>query len=79
MTTTPAFGDRVRETLATDGPLCVGIDPHASLLTAWSQVLDHSVAPPLHDMVIGLCWSVGLLIAGAVFFISREREFAVRL
>ncbi|MEJ1921204.1 orotidine-5'-phosphate decarboxylase [Microbacterium sp. KHB019] len=29
------FGERVRAALATRGPLCVGIDPHAELLTAW--------------------------------------------
>ena len=29
------FGERVRAALAARGPLCVGIDPHAALLTAW--------------------------------------------
>ena len=32
----------MRETLATDGPLCVGIDPHEHLLTEWG--LDASAA-----------------------------------
>ncbi|MGW0695044.1 orotidine-5'-phosphate decarboxylase [Streptomyces sp. NBC_01579] len=33
---TPApFGARLRRAMDTRGPLCVGIDPHASLLTAW--------------------------------------------
>jgi len=30
-----AFGARVREVLAAQGPLCVGIDPHEHLLAAW--------------------------------------------
>ncbi|MCX4727772.1 orotidine-5'-phosphate decarboxylase [Streptomyces sp. NBC_01306] len=29
------FGTRLRRAMDTRGPLCVGIDPHASLLTAW--------------------------------------------
>jgi orotidine-5'-phosphate decarboxylase len=29
------FGDRVRDTLETFGPLCVGIDPHPHLLEKW--------------------------------------------
>ncbi len=29
------FGERVRAVLDARGPLCVGIDPHASLLAAW--------------------------------------------
>ncbi|MEV0492923.1 orotidine-5'-phosphate decarboxylase [Streptomyces atratus] len=29
------FGARLRRAMDTRGPLCVGIDPHASLLTSW--------------------------------------------
>lgn len=29
------FGERVRAAIAAHGPLCVGIDPHAALLTSW--------------------------------------------
>ncbi len=29
------FGERVRELTGTRGPLCVGIDPHPGLLSAW--------------------------------------------
>ncbi|MDG4824463.1 orotidine-5'-phosphate decarboxylase [Asanoa sp. WMMD1127] len=32
---TKAFGARLRAALDTRGPLCVGIDPHPSLLIAW--------------------------------------------
>ncbi|MFF9319267.1 orotidine-5'-phosphate decarboxylase [Streptomyces sp. NPDC014735] len=35
MTTPEPFGARLRHAMDTRGPLCVGIDPHASLLTAW--------------------------------------------
>lgn len=33
--TTESFGARLRRAMDTRGPLCVGIDPHASLLSAW--------------------------------------------
>ncbi|MEU3219213.1 orotidine-5'-phosphate decarboxylase [Streptomyces sp. NPDC006971] len=35
MTIPEPFGARLRHAMDTRGPLCVGIDPHASLLTAW--------------------------------------------
>ena len=37
-----SFGERVRAAMATHGQLCVGIDPHASLLAEWG--LDASAA-----------------------------------
>ncbi|MER6995768.1 orotidine-5'-phosphate decarboxylase [Streptomyces sp. NPDC000410] len=43
MSDTPEpFGTRLRHAMDTRGPLCVGIDPHASLLTAWG--LDDDIA-----------------------------------
>ena len=42
MTATPTFGQRLRTALDEHGPLCVGIDPHQSLLAAWG--LDASAA-----------------------------------
>ncbi|MFJ4225119.1 orotidine-5'-phosphate decarboxylase [Microbacterium sp. NPDC089695] len=37
---TSSFGERVRRVLDAHGPLCVGIDPHASLLDAWGLAQD---------------------------------------
>ncbi|MEV6582110.1 orotidine-5'-phosphate decarboxylase [Streptomyces sp. NPDC051582] len=34
------FGTRLREAMDTRGPLCVGIDPHASLLASWGLADD---------------------------------------
>ncbi|WP_329458799.1 orotidine-5'-phosphate decarboxylase [Streptomyces sp. NBC_01497] len=42
MSPAEAFGARLRRAMDTRGPLCVGIDPHASLLSAWG--LDDDVA-----------------------------------
>jgi teichoic acid transport system permease protein len=55
------------------------INPLAPLLTAWSDVLDRGLAPDPADLALGATWAFVLLIAGSLFFMSREREFAVRL
>jgi ABC-type polysaccharide/polyol phosphate export permease len=55
------------------------INPMASLLTAWSDVIIFGHRPPYHDVAIGAAWAVGIVIVGSLFFMSREREFAVRL
>jgi teichoic acid transport system permease protein len=55
------------------------LNPMASMLAAWSDVLQKQKAPPLNLMMIGTGWAVFGLIFGALFFISRERDFAVRI
>jgi ABC-type polysaccharide/polyol phosphate export permease len=55
------------------------INPIGALLTAWSTVLNAGRAPAASDMLLGLAWGVVLFIGGALFFMSRERDFAVRL
>ena len=54
-------------------------NPMASMLAAWSDVLNRGVAPPTNLMLIGTAWAIFGLIFGALFFISRERDFAVRI
>ena len=49
------------------------------LLTAWSDVLNVGNAPAAESMLLGLAWGIGLFVAAGLFFLSREREFAVRL
>ena len=55
------------------------LNPLAPLLTAWSDVLDRGMAPDPLDLAVGALWATAFVIGGALFFISREREFAVRL
>jgi teichoic acid transport system permease protein len=55
------------------------VNPIGALLGGWSDVLSFGRAPHASDMLIGLAWGIALFIAGALFFMSREREFAVRL
>jgi teichoic acid transport system permease protein len=55
------------------------VNPLAPLLTAWSQVLHGGHAPSHGYMLLGAAWAIGIFVGGALFFISREREFAVRI
>jgi ABC-type polysaccharide/polyol phosphate export permease len=59
--------------------LLLVINPLAPLLTAWSDVLDRGVAPDAVDLALGASWALAFFVGGALFFITREREFAVRL
>jgi teichoic acid transport system permease protein len=55
------------------------VNPLGGLLTAWSDVLNAGEAPSADAMLLGLAWGIGLFVAAGLFFLSREREFAVRL
>jgi teichoic acid transport system permease protein len=57
----------------------VALNPLYPLLAAWSQVLNEGRLPSPGFLLWGAAWAGGAFFVGAVFFISREREFAVRL
>jgi ABC-type polysaccharide/polyol phosphate export permease len=59
--------------------IVLALNPLAPLLSAWSRVLDTAAAPSAEQLLLGAAWAIGLFVAGGLFFISREREFAVRL
>jgi ABC-type polysaccharide/polyol phosphate export permease len=54
-------------------------NPIGKLFTAWSDVLIEGIAPTYRGIALGAAWGVGLFIVGFLFFLSREREFAVRI
>ncbi len=54
-------------------------NPLAPLLTAWSDVLNGGHAPTASDLALGGAWAFAIFVLGALFFVSREREFAVRI
>lgn len=55
------------------------VNPLAPILTAWSDVLNAGHAPSAGSLALGTAWAFAIFVAGALFFTSREREFAVRL
>jgi teichoic acid transport system permease protein len=55
------------------------VNPLGQLLAAWSRVLDEGLAPTSHQLLVASAWAFGFLVVGFVYFVSREREFAVRL
>jgi ABC-type polysaccharide/polyol phosphate export permease len=55
------------------------LNPMSSMLACWSDVLNHGRAPDTNLMLIGTAWALFALLFGALFFISRERDFAVRI
>ncbi len=55
------------------------LNPIGQVLAAWDAVLRTGHAPGWHAVLVALIWGGGAMIAGGLFFMSREREFAVRL
>ena len=54
-------------------------NPIFYLLDAWSQVMVYAQAPDLFSLLHSLVWALAIFILGTYFFLSRERDFAVRL
>lgn len=57
----------------------IALNPLYYLVGAWGEVLDGRGMPSLGFLAIGAACAVGMLLLGCLFFLSRERDFAVRL
>ena len=55
------------------------LNPLFPILDSWSGALVHGQAPLTSSLLAGLAWGLGIFLIGTYFFLSREREFAVRL
>jgi teichoic acid transport system permease protein len=55
------------------------VNPIFYLLDAWSQVMVYAQAPDLFSLAHALIWALSIFFIGTYFFLSRERDFAVRL
>lgn len=55
------------------------VNPIFYLLDAWSQSMVFAQAPTLFSLLHSLIWALVIFIIGSYFFLSRERDFAVRL
>ena len=59
--------------------LITDLNPLAPILGAWGDVLTRGEPPSAGRLALGAAWSAAVFVVGVLFFISREREFAVRL
>ena len=55
------------------------LNPLYSIVGGWSDVLVRSQVPPPGIWLGAVAWAVVAALAGSLFFMSRERDFAVRL
>jgi teichoic acid transport system permease protein len=55
------------------------VNPLGPMLTAWSESLNHAIRPGGTWMLLGAGYALVMLVIGVVFFVSRERDFAVRV
>ena len=55
------------------------INPMAPIIRSLSSAVDNTEIPDLTVMAAGLGWALFLFVVGILFFMSRERELAVRL
>lgn len=54
-------------------------NPLFSLLDSWSQAMVYGEAPVFSQLVESSIWALVIFLVGSYFFLSRERDFAVRL
>jgi teichoic acid transport system permease protein len=57
----------------------IQLNPMYSMLGGYTDLLHDSKFPPTYMWVTSLAWALGFAAIGFGYFMSREREFAVRL
>jgi teichoic acid transport system permease protein len=69
------FAEEVPHRLA---PL-MRFNPLYSMLGGWTDLMVRADVPSPRVFIVAAVWAVATFVIGALFFISRERDFAVRL
>ena len=70
------------ENLATFGPAlrtCIQLNPMYSMLDGYTQLIQEGSYPPPVIWLSSAAWAAGVAALGCLYFLSREREFAIRL
>jgi teichoic acid transport system permease protein len=57
----------------------VEFNPMYAMIGGYTELLQESSYPPNYMWMSSLAWALGAAVVGFLFFMSREREFAVRL
>ena len=55
------------------------VNPIFYLLDSWSRVMVHAEAPTVYGLAHSAIFAIVIFVIGTYFFLSRERDFAVRL
>ena len=55
------------------------LNPMYSMLGGYTELIQGPGFPPLYMWLTALAWSLVVAVIGFLFFMSREREFTVRL
>lgn len=55
------------------------VNPMYSLILAWDGAIIRNQWPTPIQLLSPLCWAIALILIGGYLFISRERDFAVRI
>ena len=55
------------------------LNPLAPFIDSWSGILVSGAAPSSTSWILMLSWSIGLFFIASYLFLSREREFALRI
>ena len=59
--------------------LWANLNPMFSIVGGWSETALNGQVPPLWMFGFALGWSVVISVAGVLYFMSRERDFSVRI
>ena len=62
------FGTRLGHSMASRGPLCVGIDPHPELLSAWGLPTDVSGLQSFSDICVAAFGGFAVVKPQVAFF-----------
>ena len=54
-------------------------NPLFPLLDSWSRAMVHAQVPHLSDLLKASAWALSFFVLGTYYFLSRERDFAVRV
>jgi teichoic acid transport system permease protein len=57
----------------------MAFNPLYTIMGGWTDLLVKGVVPPAHVWLGATAWALASLVIGSLYFMSREREFAVRL
>jgi ABC-type polysaccharide/polyol phosphate export permease len=63
------------------GPIMtlIQLNPIYSMIGGYTELLQNDAFPPLFMWISAAVWALAAAVIGFLYFISREREFAVRL